>query len=89
MLETDLRTLTLIGKATFQVEQQELEGGAIDIIVATPGRLVDHIRGTGAVPVACLFLEWLLDWVGVVGRSSPLFTHTHTLSLASPISFSF
>ena len=36
-----LRTVTLVGGMDYQKQQRELEAGIVDLIVATPGRLID------------------------------------------------
>ncbi|MBI2382085.1 MAG: DEAD/DEAH box helicase [Gammaproteobacteria bacterium] len=38
---TGLRTITLVGGMDYQKQQRELDQGQVDIIVATPGRLID------------------------------------------------
>ena len=38
---TDLKVVTLIGGADYQKQQQQLHNNLVDIIVASPGRLLD------------------------------------------------
>ena len=38
---TGLRVVTLIGGADYQKQQQQLQGNLVDIVVASPGRLLD------------------------------------------------
>lgn len=41
---TDLRVVTMIGGADYQKQRDQLERGVVDIVAATPGRLIDFIR---------------------------------------------
>ncbi|XP_069675655.1 probable ATP-dependent RNA helicase Dbp73D [Periplaneta americana] len=50
---TELRVILLTGQTSFHREQQQLVGSSVtgyrsmvDIVVTTPGRLVDHLHGT-------------------------------------------
>lgn len=43
---TPLRVMSSAGQRAFLVEQAELQRGAVDILVCTPGRLVDHLDQT-------------------------------------------
>ena len=38
---TDLNVVTLIGGADYQKQQKQLQGNLVDIVVASPGRLID------------------------------------------------
>ncbi len=42
---TDLNIATLVGGIDYQKQQQQLDRQVIDIVVATPGRLLDFVRG--------------------------------------------
>jgi ATP-dependent RNA helicase RhlB len=40
---TDLKIITLVGGIDYQKQQQALDGQVVDIVVATPGRLLDFL----------------------------------------------
>ena len=40
---TDLKIITLVGGMDYQKQLQDLERGVVDIVVATPGRLIDFM----------------------------------------------
>jgi len=41
---TDLRVTTLVGGIDYQKQQRELDDDVVDIVAATPGRLLDFVR---------------------------------------------
>jgi len=41
---TDLRVTTLVGGIDYQKQQRELDNDVVDIVAATPGRLLDFVR---------------------------------------------
>ena len=41
---TDLKVVTLVGGIDYQKQQDQLEKGLVDIVAATPGRLLDFVR---------------------------------------------
>lgn len=79
---TSLRTLVLRTDRPFSEEQKLLESYAPDIIVTTPGRLVDHVQTTPTFDLK--FLKYLVideadrllnqsfqEWVSVVMKAIP------------------
>jgi ATP-dependent RNA helicase DDX27 len=42
---TDIRSTLIVGGLDAEVQQQQLRGNP-DVIIATPGRLIDHILNT-------------------------------------------
>ena len=41
---TDMRVVTLVGGMDYEVQRKALAQGPVDILVATPGRLIDFVR---------------------------------------------
>ncbi len=41
---TDINVVTLIGGADYQKQQQQLQNNCVDIVVASPGRLIDFMQ---------------------------------------------
>ncbi|XP_042055612.1 probable DEAD-box ATP-dependent RNA helicase 48 [Salvia splendens] len=55
-----LGVLTLVGGTRFKDDQRRLESDPCHILVATPGRLLDHIENKSAISVHLMGLEMLV-----------------------------
>ncbi|KAL0324321.1 UNVERIFIED_CONTAM: putative DEAD-box ATP-dependent RNA helicase 48 [Sesamum calycinum] len=51
---------TLVGGTRFKVDQRRLESGLCQILVATPGRLLDHIENKSGISVRLMGLQMLI-----------------------------
>lgn len=51
---------TLVGGTRFKVDQKRLESNLCQIIVATPGRLLDHIENKSSISVRLMGLQMLI-----------------------------
>ncbi|CAI9093995.1 OLC1v1029624C2 [Oldenlandia corymbosa var. corymbosa] len=51
---------TLVGGTRFKVDQQRLESEPCQIIVATPGRLLDHVENKSGISVRLMGLKMLI-----------------------------
>ncbi|XP_011080994.1 probable DEAD-box ATP-dependent RNA helicase 48 isoform X1 [Sesamum indicum] len=51
---------TLVGGTRFKVDQRRLESGPCQILVATPGRLLDHIENKSGISVRLMGLQMLI-----------------------------
>ncbi|KAL0393514.1 UNVERIFIED_CONTAM: putative DEAD-box ATP-dependent RNA helicase 48 [Sesamum latifolium] len=51
---------TLVGGTRFKVDQRRLESGPCQILVATPGRLLDHIENKSSISVRLMGLQMLI-----------------------------
>lgn len=55
-----ISVLTLVGGTRFQVEQRRLESDPSQIIVATPGRLLDHIENKSGFSIRLMGLRMVI-----------------------------
>jgi ATP-dependent RNA helicase RhlB len=54
---TDINVVTLVGGIDYQKQQDQLEKGIVDIVAATPGRLLDFVRNRN---INLGFIEFLV-----------------------------
>ena len=56
---TDLKVMSVVGGMNFNLQQEKLQGSLVDILVATPGRLLDFLkrRDLWLDRVECLVLD--------------------------------
>lgn len=50
---TDLKVVTLVGGIDYQKQQDQLDKGIVDIVAATPGRLLDFVRNRN-IDLSCI-----------------------------------
>ena len=56
--ETDLVLASAVGGMDIRTERRALSG-RVDVLIGTPGRLVDHLNRNSLIRIICVLLFWM------------------------------